>query len=155
MYEGSLRVPAVVRWPGRVAAGTTTDHMALSMDVFATACDIAGVSPTAHGDIPLDAVSFLPVLFGKTPPSIRDDAYFVRREGGVASMGKTSEAVIRGDWKLVANSPYRPLELYNLARDPEERNDLADCERKIVAELAAILSGHVQRGGQVPWQGGR
>lgn len=70
-------------------------------------------------------------------------------------MGKTIEAVILGEWKLVANGPFQPLELYNLANDPGERDDVAVRERKLVTELGALLRGHVQRGGKVPWQNPR
>ena len=157
MYEGGLRVPAAVRWPGRVAPGPTTTHVALSMDIFATACDAAGVSASdLDGDaIAIDAVSFLPALLGKPQPTARADAYFVRREGGPAYLGKTIEAVMRGDWKLVLNSPFQPAELYNLARDPGERDNVINREKKVAAELGALLRGHVQRGGVVPWQSGR
>lgn len=157
MYEGGLRVPAVVRWPGRVAAGASTDHSALSMDIFATVCEAAGVRPgvAAAADAPpaeIDAVSFVPTLRGEAQPPPRGNAYFVRREGGRAFMGKTTEAVIRGEWKFVVNSPFGPAELFNLARDPGERDDVAAREPRIVDELGSLLRGHVRRGGRVPWQ---
>lgn len=155
MYEGGLRVPGIVRWPDRVAAGATTDHMAMSMDFFATACEAAGVPPAAaSASVPavVDAVSFLPTLLGKSQPAARSDAYFVRREGRISLMGKTSEALIRGEWKLVLNGPFQPPELYHLGRDPGERENLFDKEPDVSRELAAALRGHIQRGGQVPWQ---
>ena len=148
MYEGGLRVPCAVRWPGRVAAGTHTAGTHLSMDLFPTVLAAAGANvPEA-----IDGVSFFSELLGKPPVAANRDYYFVRREGGLAYGGKTIEAYRRGDWKLVQDSPFAPLELYNMARDPAETTNLAKTERKIFAELAARLRLHIQRGGQTPWQ---
>ncbi len=66
--------------------------------------------------------------------------------------GKTIEALIRGDWKLVQDSPFGPRELYNLKHDPYETTNLAAQEPKILRDLVAALSLHIQRGGQVGWQ---
>lgn len=77
---------------------------------------------------------------------------FRRREGGIRYNGKTIEAVIRGDWKLLQNSPFEPLELYNLQRDPLEQNNLAKKAPRIYHELAAELRREIQRYGQIPWQ---
>jgi arylsulfatase A-like enzyme len=79
------------------------------------------------------------------------ELYFVRREGGNYG-GKSYEAIIRGDWKLLQNDPFSPLELYNLRDDPQEKNNLAGRNRRVFNELAAALRIHVQRGGVVPWQ---
>jgi arylsulfatase A-like enzyme len=148
MYEGGLRVPFAARWPGRIAPGTRTQQLALSMDIFPTVLAAAGVSPPDG----IDGVSFLPQLQGEKATSADREVYFVRREGGPAYGGKTIEALRRGDWKLVQDSPFGPLELYNLASDPLEATNLAAKERQRFLELAAALRLHVQRGGQVPWQ---
>lgn len=66
--------------------------------------------------------------------------------------GKTIEALISGDWKLVQDSPFAPLELYNLAQDPAEQNELSRKESKAFKELSAELRRQVQRGGQSSWQ---
>jgi arylsulfatase A-like enzyme len=148
MYEGGLRVPAVARWPGKIAPGSSTAHVALSMDIFATCCEVAGV-PTPPD---IDGLSFLAALLGQQKPEIERDLYFVRREGGQLYCGKTIEALIRGEWKLVLNSPFAPLELYDLQRDPQEATNLAAKETAVVRLLTAALRGHIQRGGEVPWQ---
>lgn len=148
MYEGGIRVPGIVRWPGRIKAGSSTQHIAMSMDIFATSCEAAGAKvPTG-----IDGRSFLPTLFGHKQPESARDLYFVRREGGVQYCGKTIEALIRGEWKLVLDSPFAPLELYNLKSDPQETTNLAAKEKKLVGELTAGLRRQVQRGGSVPWQ---
>ncbi len=148
MYEGGIRVPAAARWDGVIKAGTRTERTALTMDIFATACEVAG-QPAPAG---IDGVSFLPTLRGEAQPEAARDNYFVRREGGPQYGGKTIEALKRGDWKLLQDSPFAPLELYNLKADPKEAENLAAKERKIFMELSAALRVHIQRGGQVPWQ---
>jgi arylsulfatase A-like enzyme len=148
MYEGGLRVPGAARWPARIKAGSRTGRFTLTMDIFATAAEVAGVKPAAG----IDGVSFLPALLGGNAPEAPREFYFVRREGGIAYGGKTIEALRRGDWKILQDSPFAPLELYNLANDPKETTDLAQEQRKMLRELDAALRLHVQRGGGVPWQ---
>lgn len=148
MYEGGLRVPAAVRWPGKVRPASTSSRPAATMDIFATVCGAAG-APMPTG---VDGVSLLPTLLGGEEMAAPRDFYFVRREGGLAYGGKTIEALRRGDWKIVQDSPFAPLELYNLAQDPVETNNMAQNARKQFTELAAALRYHIQRGGQVSWQ---
>ena len=149
MYEGGLRVPAIARWPGKIVPGSHTGRDVLTMDLFPTICEAAG-APLPLG---LDAISVLPTLLGKP---VADNAerqqYFVRREGGPQYGGKTIEALIRGDWKLVQDSPFAPLELFNLRADPGEATNLASSEPRIFKELSVELRRQVQRGGAVGWQ---
>ncbi len=147
-YDGGLRVPFAVRWPGTVAAGSRSDYAGLTFDAGATFLDAVGVAQPAGQD----AVSLLPILRGEAPPTGPRDLYFVRREGGPQYGGKSYEAIIRGDWKLLQNSPYQPLELYNLKDDPQERNNVIAKAPKIARELEAALRAHIQRGGATPWQ---
>jgi arylsulfatase A-like enzyme len=148
MYEGGLRVPAMARWPGRVKPASHTPRIALSMDIFATACAAAGVKSPPE----IDGESFLPTLLGQSQAESKRDLYFVRREGNVPYGGKTIEAYVRGPWKLLQDSPFAPRELYRLDRDPQETTDLAGKDRKVFRELSAGLSRQIQRGGEVPWQ---
>lgn len=146
-YDGGLRVPFMVRWPGKVRAGSRSNHAGLNFDLFPTFLELAGVKAAAD----LDAVSLVPVLRGREIGGQRD-LYFTRREGGLIYGGKSYEAIIRGDWKLLQNDPFSPLELYNLREDPQEQNNVAATNRKVVLELSAALRKHIQRGGTVPWQ---
>jgi arylsulfatase A-like enzyme len=148
MYEGGLRVPLAARWPGHIKPGTSTPRLALSMDLFPTALEAAGLPIPTN----IDGVSFLPTLLGATQPAAKRDFYFVRREGGPAYGGKTIEALQRGDWKLLQDSPFAPLELYNLRDDPGETTNLADKRKDVVRELDAALRAQMQRAGAVPWQ---
>ncbi len=148
MYEGGLRVPCVARWPGRIAPGSRTEQSLLTMDLFATACEVAGVEPPAG----IDGRSFLSTLRGSGGVVPGRAEYYVRREGGAAYGGKTIEALREGDWKLLQNSPFAPLELYNLREDPLETRDVAGKEKAVFERMSAALRVHVQRGGVVPWQ---
>jgi arylsulfatase A-like enzyme len=148
-YDGGLRVPFLVRLPGTVKPGSTSDHVGLSFDVVPTFLELAG--RPCPPDI--DAVTLLPALRGETVTTDdRRELYFTRREGGPAYGGRSYEAIVRGRWKLMQNHPYGPLELYDLAADPYERTDLAATRRDVVKELSFALQRHVQRGGSIPWQ---
>ena len=148
MYEGGLRVPFAAYWPEHVKAGSSSRFTALSMDIFPTLLEAAGVEPPST----IDGVSFLPTLQDKPQSNPARDYYYVRREGGPQYGGKTIEAFQSGDWKLVQDSPFAPQELYHLADDPYETMDVAAKQKKTLLELGAALRRHVQRGGSVPWQ---
>ena len=112
------------------------------------ALELAGASLPAD----LDAVSLLPVLRGEAVAGPPREMYFCRREGGGAYGGKSYEALIRGEWKLLQNDPYSPLELYNLKEDPQERHNVIKENSRIARELQLALRRHIQRGGATPWQ---
>lgn len=145
-YDGGLRVPFVVRWPAQIPGDSTSDYPGLLFDLFPTCLELAGA--TLPED--LDSVSLLPALRGEAIPGPRE-LYFVRREGGVHG-GKSYEALIRGDWKLLQNDPFSPLELYNLKDDPQETTDRIQDHPAMARELLAAMRRHIQRGGRVPWQ---
>ena len=148
VYEGGLKVPAGVVWPGHIKPGSRTRRRAMTMDILPTLLEAIG-SKTPGG---IDGVSFLPTLRGEPQPSLRADWFFHRREGGLRYGGKTIEAVIRGDWKLLQNSPFAAQELYNLKADPREQHNLIGKNKKVYRDLAAALRRQIQRGGRVPWQ---
>lgn len=146
-YDGGLRVPFMIRWPEHIDAGSRCDYAGLNFDLFPTFVELAGGHPSPD----LDAVSLVPLLNGE-PISAPRDLYFTRREGGAAYGGKSYEAVIRGDWKLLQNDPYSPMELYNLKVDPQETQNVLSTHRKVFNELSASLRRHIQHGGSTPWQ---
>jgi arylsulfatase A-like enzyme len=149
MYEGGLRVPGVAVWPGHIEAGSESNAITTTMDIFATACDAAGVSI----DHTIDGQSFLPTLTGQAQPALNERTlFFVRREGFGNRLGRAYYAVLQWPWKVVQPRPYKPLELYNLASDPKEQNNLAEDKPKKLKNLALELQGHIQDAGSVRWQ---
>lgn len=150
VYEGGLKVPTCVASYGSnlIKPGSSTEFQAMTMDLFPTICELAGAK-IKH---PIEGRSILPTLLGKKQERLRDQSFFTRREGGTRYQGKTIDAVIRGPWKLLQNSPYGPFELFNLATDPKEATDLSQKNRAKYNELSAALRKQLQREGAVPWQ---
>ncbi len=117
LYEGGIRVPAIAWWPGTVAAGTTTDHICYSGDWFATAAEIAGVTPPDG----LDSISMLPTLKGDASAQ-KQHAYLYWEfyEQG------SRQAVRFGKWKAI-RQPMKTgeVELFDLSTDIGEQDNVA------------------------------
>ena len=120
MYEGGIREPLLVRWPGVVEAGRTIATPVSSPDVLPTLLDAAGVSP-APGQV-LDGVSLKPVLAGGVGP---ERALFWHYPHYGNQGGAPAAAIRRGDWKLIEWLEDGRVELFNLADDLGEQRDLA------------------------------
>ncbi|WP_166819903.1 sulfatase-like hydrolase/transferase [Thalassoroseus pseudoceratinae] len=148
VYEGGLKVPTIAKWPGVIEPGTETQFTAMSMDIFTTIVD----ATTATKPTDLDGRSFLPTLKGKAQEPLRPIAFFRRREGGLQYQGKTIDAVRRGPWKLLQNSPFGKQELYNLDDDPLEERNLLSENPRVYRELANKLQNQVRLYGKIPWQ---
>ncbi len=123
LWEGGIRVPAIMRWPGRIAAGKTTTRPAITMDFTATILSAAGVAPSRA----LDGVDLL------QPEQPRN--FFWRYQHAPLRQ----KAVRSGQWKLLQDSGYDLL--FNLDTDPGERTDLAWHHPQTVADLKGSLSG--------------
>ncbi|MCP5522945.1 MAG: sulfatase-like hydrolase/transferase [Verrucomicrobiales bacterium] len=148
LYEGGLRVPMIARWPGRIAPGSESPVMALTMDLFATCAEAAGTA--VPGEI--EGVSLIPILLGGGSGLPSRDFVWMRREGNPRYQGRDYFALRRGDWKLVQNTPFEPWQLFNLVEDPGEERDRAAAEAGVRWDLTRILMRHIQRAGTVPWQ---
>ena len=148
MYEGGVKVPTCIAWPGKIEPGQTTGFRAMTMDIYPTLCEAAGI-PIDHE---IDGLSFLPLLEGKPIEPFERPMFYVRREGGLRYQGQDYYGMRRGDWKLLHNGPFEPLELFNMADDPAEQNDLAQKRRDVFGPMSAALRRHIQQGGAVPWQ---
>jgi arylsulfatase A-like enzyme len=148
MYEGGIIVPACVVWPGVTEPGSRSDQLLMTMDLYPTLCEVAGVPVNSL----IEGRSFLSTLHGEKPPSITRDMVWVRREGNMRYQGRDYYAFRRGNWKLVQNSPFTPYELYNLESDPKETINLAKKEPGIHRMLIRGLMNHIQQAGRIPWQ---
>jgi arylsulfatase A-like enzyme len=148
MYEGGLRVPTSIIWPGQIKPGTVSAQVNLSMDIFPTLMEVAAIKPNQ----PIESRSFLPTLLGQQQPEVERPLYFTRREGGTTYGGQSIYALRLGEWKLLQNSPYQPMELYNLKEDPQEQNDVIAQQPEIYKKLNNLLMLHMQESGRTPWQ---
>ena len=119
----------------------------MTMDLFPTVCGAAGVETK----IQLDGRSILPTLLGRSQARNDRTLIWVRREGGRRYAGRAFYAVRRGDYKLVQNSPFEPMQLFNLAEDPKEEQPLPG-KHEMYGPLSKALQAHLQRSGAVPWQ---
>jgi arylsulfatase A-like enzyme len=127
--------------------GGPRDPVALTMDLFPTICEVAGV-PIEHE---IDGRSILPTLMGKTQPEDDRILFWVRREGGPQYGGRAYYAARQGDFKLLQNSPFEPMELYNLKDDPQEQKPLGR-KHPMYNKLFTALQGHITQAGAVSWQ---
>ncbi len=150
MYEGGIRVPACAMWPGHIPEGHVTDKVALLMDVFPTVCEVAGV-PIAHD---IEGHSIWQTLQGEQQDFSERVLYWLRREGSQRFLGLAQHAVRRGDIKLLHNSPFEPMELYDLSSDPLETTNGAQTETALFREISQLFQGETQKAGSVPWQRG-
>jgi arylsulfatase A-like enzyme len=113
LWEGGIRVPAFVRWPGKVSAGVITQQAAITMDWTATILAAGGAK--ANRDFPLDGLDLMPILRGKK--ATQDRTFYWR-----ASQRVKQKAVREGNWKYLQDE--KGEYLFDLASDPGEKNDL-------------------------------
>ncbi|MDT8302296.1 MAG: sulfatase-like hydrolase/transferase [Sedimentisphaerales bacterium] len=147
MYEGGIREPMCAVWPGEIESGSRSNRVALTMDLYPTICDAAG----ADIEHKIDGRSILPTLLGKNQPEEDRFLFWVRREGGGRYGGRAYYAARYGDYKLVQNSPFEPLELYNLKDDPQEQSPIGK-KHRMYQRLFTALRNHINEAGAVPWE---
>jgi arylsulfatase A-like enzyme len=138
LYEGGIRVPLIVRWPGRIKPGRQTDHLSANWDFLPTCAGLAAL-PEPEG---IDGISFLPVLLGQKQKAHSYLYWEFFEEGG-------KQAVRMGRWKGVRLNadagPDGPIELYDLETDLGEQTNLADRHPKIVRQICEIMkAAHVR-----------
>ena len=155
-FEGGHRVPFIVRWPGRVKAGSTSGQLVCLNDFMATCAEIIGAKLPDHAGE--DSVSFLPVLeacaTGPTRTSLVHHSIngsFAIREGN----WKLALSPSSGGWSAprpgtLAAKQLPPAQLYDLSRDVGETNNLASSEPATVARLTALLEKIVADGRSTP-----
>ncbi|MBQ9660550.1 MAG: arylsulfatase [Bacteroidales bacterium] len=138
LYEGGVRVPMIVSWPGHVAAGTESDFMCTFWDMMPTFRTVLDHNAQVAD---MDGISLLPLLEGRSQDQAEHDfLYFEFAE-------RNSQAARIGPWKLVRlgiNSPADHYELYNLDEDPGEEHDvIADYPDKVEELKSVLVREHV------------
>ena len=151
-WEGGHRVPLLARWPGKIRPGSTSDELVCLTDLLATCAELVGAKlPATAGE---DSESLLPVLLGKKRERPIHEAVVHHSGNGVF-------AIRQGDWKLIdglgsggfsAPQTEKPKpggpkgQLYNLAKDPKEKDNLYNSEPDVVKRLAALLERYKRQG---------
>lgn len=151
VYEGGIKVPMIVKWPKMVRSGTKTSHQMMAEDIFPTILEMAGAKFTAAK---IDGKSLVPAL--KSPVykgSLRNLIFHYphrwtkNEDEGIA----WASALRRGDWKVVYLMKEQKLELYNIAKDPGEKVNLADTYPEQVTALAQIMGDELRsKNAQMP-----
>ena len=131
LTEGGIRVPMIARWPGKVAAGSTSSHAGAFWDVMPTLADLAGSTGKVPADI--DGISFAPTLLGRGKQKAHDFLYWAFYERGGA------RAARQGNWKAVQQPYSTPVRLYDLSSDIGEKNDIAAKHPEVVAKLTKLM----------------
>jgi arylsulfatase len=127
LYEGGIRGPLIVRWPGRIAPGAISDHVSAFWDFMPTLADIAGAAPPPE----TDGLSMVPVLTGDAASQSIHERLYWEYHGG--------QAMVSGRWKAVRSDMQAPLELYDLAADFNESTDVASSHPDVVERLLTKL----------------
>lgn len=130
LYEGGIRVPMIVRWPGKIKSNKTDGLPWAAWDMMATFADLAGVKPPRH----TDGISVVPTLLGKpdnqTP---REYLYWEYQHG-------KQQAVRMGRWKGIRfGGTKEPIELYDMQNDIGEKNDVAKNHPAVVKRIEQIM----------------
>ncbi len=131
IHEGGLRVPMIVRWPGRVPAGRVSAEPWMFVDFFPTALELAGLPPRAG----LDGVSVLPLLTGRVETLGERALYWEYPQK------RLQQAMRVGRWKGIRAGLDQPLELYDLVADPAESRNVAGEHPAVVREHERRLAG--------------
>jgi arylsulfatase A-like enzyme len=116
-YEGGLRIPFIVRWPGKIKAGSVSDHLGYFPDIMPTLAEIAGAKPRKD----TDGISIVPTLLGAENAGRKQEQHkYLYWED------RKSCAVRMNNWKAIRPDKGVPFELYDLSQDLEELHDVAD-----------------------------
>ncbi|MFD2200389.1 arylsulfatase [Shivajiella indica] len=134
LYEGGIRTPMIVKWPGVIQPGSSTDHISAFWDFLPTFSEILGHEISKN----LDGISFLPVLKWKSGQKQHDYLYWEFVELG----GR--QAIRKGDWKAVRygvkNNPNAAIEIYNLKNDISESNNIAEDYPELLLEFQKLFN---------------
>ncbi|GAB5559902.1 MAG: sulfatase [Synoicihabitans sp.] len=146
-YEGGIRVPLAIRWPGHIPAGQSSDALITGVDIYPTLCEIMGAPLPAQ---PLDGASILPIaqggspdpnraIFWHFPAYLQSYAQTAAEQRDILFRSRPVSVVRQGDWKLHHFYEDNAYELYNLRDDIGEKHNLAASNSAKTKELSRIL----------------
>ena len=138
-YEGGIREPWVIRFPGKLPAGVVSDAQVSTIDIFPTVCAVAGAP--LPGEVTLDGENFLPVITGEK--TFKRQALFWHYPHFIGERAPVS-MVRSGKWKLLRWYPDGEEELYDLEADLSETTNLADAHPEVLQKLSAMLDAHLE-----------
>ncbi len=144
LYEGGIRVPLIVRWPGKVASGTVREDPVILTDFYPTLLEVAGLKTRKH--YPGDGESLLPVLTGEADLQ-RDALFWHYPNFAFHRDNRLGSAIRMGDYKLIEFFDRNEVELYNLREDLGEKKNLAGVEAGRVEEMRKRLSRWREKSG--------
>ncbi len=144
-YEGGIRVPFIIKWPGVTQAGSVCDEMVSGIDILPTICEMTG--QPIPSERPVDGISLVPLLRGQKKLR-RDTLYWhLPHYWGPKNVAYPSSTMRKGDWKLIHYYEDDKLELYNLKDDPFEKHDLAGVKPRKAKALDRKLLGWLSDNG--------
>ncbi len=139
VYEGGLRIPLIVRWPGHISAGKVSDTPVINTDWIPTLSELAGLSVPSG----LDGISFAPLLTGRG--AVPQRSFFWHFPHYTNQGSRPTGAVREGNWMLVEYYDDEKVELYDLSNDIGERRDLAAQKPDQAVSMQAALATWRQR----------
>ena len=145
MYEGGIREPMLVKWPGKTTPESVSDYQVIIEDFYPTILEMAGIDSLKTVQI-VDGKSFTSVLKGENDYSEeRQLVWHYPNNWGVSGPGIGAASAIRkGDWKFIYFHADRRMELYNIKNDIGESQNLVEENREKAKELAEALTRHLQ-----------
>jgi arylsulfatase A-like enzyme len=142
MYEGGIRVPMIVRWPGKIRAGQVSEHVWYFADVMPTLAELAGAGKYVPGGI--DGISVVPTLLGRAEEQKKHE--YLYWEWHLYDWSKREnvpnglmQAVRMGKWKAVRHRSDEAFELYDLEKDVGEENNLAGQHSGVMRKIEAYI----------------
>jgi arylsulfatase A-like enzyme len=130
VWEGGIRVPALIRWPGRIPPGRVSDQVGITMDLAASIVSATGSTLPANARY--EGINLFPILQGVAPETERT-LYWRTNVNN-----RTQRAVRSGDWKVIADAGH--IMVFNLRQDLGERNDLASLRQDVAQRLRPMLA---------------
>ena len=145
MYEGGIREPMLVKWPGKTTPESVSEYQVIIEDFYPTILEMAGID-SLNTIQKIDGKSFTSVLKGEPEyPEVRSLVWHYPNEWGVTGPGIGAASAIRkGDWKFIYFHADRRMELYNLKNDIGESKNLVEENQEKAKELAEALTHHLK-----------